>query len=195
MPSWYILSPEKSRAFGKIHKSATIVSALLHTYLINRALIFNFFSVIMYIETRAESLPHPYKFDTTFIFLPLFSFRKRPGADWSSAPGLFRFLCSAQKRAALSGRPQTVEKARHCEEGEARRTPGWPLLPLRGNSPSGNPVDFRTFSVDNPAFFALSTGSPHQSADWFAMTCFFLWFLDTLRAALSGRPVLMGNQG
>ena len=33
---------------------------------------------------------------------------------------------------------------RHCEEGKARRTPGWPLLPLRGNSPSGNPFSFRS---------------------------------------------------
>ena len=79
--------------------------------------------------------------------------------------------------------PQRVDKACHCEEGKARRTPGWPLLPLRGNSPSGNPVEFRTFLVDYPALFALFTGSPHQSADWFAMTCFFLRFLDNLTRA------------
>ena len=90
MPSSYILSPEKSRPFGKIHKSATIVLAPLHTFLINTLLIFNRFSAIMYIETEAEAIPRSIK--RTFIFLPLFSFRKGPGADWSSAPGFFRFL-------------------------------------------------------------------------------------------------------
>ena len=32
----------------------------------------------------------------------------------------------------------------HCEEAVGRRTPGWLLLPLRGNSPSGNPFSFRS---------------------------------------------------
>ena len=50
MPSSYILSPEKSRSFGKIHKTAIIVSAPLHIFLINLVLIFNVYSAIMYIE-------------------------------------------------------------------------------------------------------------------------------------------------
>ena len=70
--------PEKSRSFGKIHKFATNVLAVLHTFLINNLLIFNFFSVIMYIQRDAKTVSHPPSSYHTFIFLPLFSFRKGP---------------------------------------------------------------------------------------------------------------------
>jgi hypothetical protein len=53
--------------------------------------------------------------------------------------------------------PEHVKKECHCEEGVARR---------------GNLPDFRTFLFENPGYFALFGGSPHQSADWFAMTTF-----------------------
>ena len=51
--------------------------ALLHTFLINRLLIFNFFSFIMYIEKPRNRFRNSF-LDPTFIFLPLFSFRKGP---------------------------------------------------------------------------------------------------------------------
>ena len=101
MSSSYILSPKKSRPFGKIHKSATIVLAPLHTFLINTLLIFNRFSAIMYIETEAEAIPRSLK--RTFIFLPLFSFRKGPGADWSSAPGFFPAVYDKNPRFQRNG--------------------------------------------------------------------------------------------
>ena len=46
---------------------------------------------------------------------------------------------------------------RHCEEGKARRTPGWPLLPLRGNSPSGNPLDFPDTNLVLPSIHGIAT--------------------------------------
>ena len=50
---------------------------LLHTILINGLLIFNFFSFIMYIE-KPRNRFRASEPDSTFIFLPLFSFRKGP---------------------------------------------------------------------------------------------------------------------
>ena len=58
------------------------------------------------------------------------------------------------------------KKECHCEEGAARR---------------GNLPDFRTFSFGNPRLFVLFRRSPHQSADWFAMTCGILRCFDRLK--------------
>ena len=58
----------------------------------------------MNIQKKSETASTPY-LNNTFIFLPLFSFRKEPGADWSSAPGFFRFLFT-QRRA--TGTPGTA---------------------------------------------------------------------------------------
>ena len=43
----------------------------------------------------------------------------------------------------------------------------------------GNPPDFRTFSFQNLHILLLFRGSPHQSADWFAMTVFLGLFLQS----------------
>ena len=126
MSSSYILSPKKSRPFGKIHKSATIVLAPLHTFLINTLLIFNRFSAIMYIETEAEAIPRSLK--RTFIFLPLFSFRKGPGADWSSAPGFFPAVYDKNPRFQRNG-GQCVEKVQiRDRRGRRPRRPGGKTL-------------------------------------------------------------------
>ena len=66
-----------SRNFGNIHKSGGNVLTLLHTFLINGPLIFNFISFIMYIEKPRNRFRNSF-LDPTFIFLPLFSFRKGP---------------------------------------------------------------------------------------------------------------------
>jgi hypothetical protein len=50
------------------------------------------------------------------------------------------------------------QKARHCEEGAARR---------------GNPVDFQTFPFQETEVILLFTGLPRQCAHWLAMTCKF----------------------
>ena len=59
--------------------------------------------------------------------------------------------------------------------GAKRRTPGWLLLPLRGNSPSGNPhpkrCDFPSVSVKTTR--VKGNGLPRQCAHWLAMTAFF----------------------
>ena len=51
------------------------------------------------------------------------------------------------------------------------RTPGWPLLPLWGNSPPGNPPVFRTFLLKKWTL-SLCLGDCHTSdiGHWFAMT-------------------------
>ena len=46
------------RRFGNIHKINGNVLAALHTFLINNLLIFNFFSVIMYIQRDAKTVSH-----------------------------------------------------------------------------------------------------------------------------------------
>ena len=54
----------------------------------------------------------------------------------------------------------------------------------------GNLPDFQTFLVDNRPFYALFWESPHQSADWFAMTCVILGFSDNLKPAGSSGGLL-----
>ena len=55
----------------------------------------------------------------------------------------------------------------------------------------GNPLDFQTFTVDIWAFIAIIRGSPHQSEDWFAMTCVILGFFDSLNGRALARPFLL----
>ena len=51
------------------------------------------------------------------------------------------------------------------------RTPGWLLLPLRGNSPSGNPVDRSMHQFGFPKIDGIATGLTAL-----AMTCSFFNF-------------------
>ena len=108
------------RGFGKIHKSDPDVLAALHTFLINRLLIFNFFSFIMYIEKARNRFRTSY-LDSTFIFLPLFSFRKGPELTGHQHRVFSAFLQSLWKKSAVGaaiGRPQILPQENLSPQGE-----------------------------------------------------------------------------
>ena len=98
-----------------------------------------------------------------------------------------------------TGGLQRVEKGVIASQCAHWRTPGWPLLPLRGNSPSGNLPNFQTFSVYNPVFICSILGIANQSADWFAMTSKFyglstIWSPPVFPAGFSGLFAVNGFQ-
>ena len=70
-----------------------------------------------------------------------------------------------------------LKKNCHCE-GEAR-TPGWPLLPQRGNSPSGNPHPQNLTVLDalRPKWKHFGERIATAAFGRLAMTAFF----DTLK--------------
>ena len=47
----------------------------------------------------------------------------------------------------------------------------------------GNPPDFQIFWFLNRQFLRSTGGFPHQSEDWFGMTCYLWGFFDTLTPA------------
>ena len=50
----------------------------------------------------------------------------------------------------------------------------------------GNPPDFQTFWILNRQCLLLTGGFPHQSEDWFGMTCYLWSFFDTLQLPRRG---------
>ena len=94
-----------AEGFGKFHKSAAIVLAPLHTFLINNLLIFKNFSVIMYIQARAKPLPQLTSTSLSFSYLS-FLFGRGPELTGHQHRASFDFyFLRKSRRRATTGRP------------------------------------------------------------------------------------------